>query len=66
MVNIYRRGIEWCGVSYILSWSQIDVGGNKVKNELFVTDVMSGHFQPIRMNVCPESPIELIRVSPLR
>lgn len=44
----------------------MDVGGNKVKNELFVTNVTSGNFQAIRTNAGPESPIELIRVSPLR
>jgi hypothetical protein len=61
-----RRGIEWCGVSYIISWSQMDAGGSKVKNEIFVTDVTSGNFQAIRTNAGAESPIELIRVSPLR
>lgn len=64
--NNFVRGIEWHGVTNIISWSYMEVSQHKVKNELVVTNVISGQFQAIRLNAGVESPIEFIRVSPLR
>ncbi|XP_065217428.1 WD repeat-containing protein 11-like [Planococcus citri] len=64
--NNLVRGIEWCDISHVLSWSQTDAGGHKVKNELFVTNIINGQYRAIRTNIGAESPIESIRVSPLK
>ncbi|KAK7571105.1 hypothetical protein V9T40_014709 [Parthenolecanium corni] len=60
------RGIEWCGASSVISWAYMDASNNKVRNEIFITSVVTGQFHPIRVDANLESPIEYIRVSPLR
>lgn len=65
-ISAFSRGIEWFGVSYIMSWAYGEATNGKVKNEIIATSVTSGQFRQIRSTANAESPIELIRVSPLR
>lgn len=60
------RGIEWCGSLNLISWAQVECGGNRVKNELFITNLITGQSRLFRSSATSESAIEFVRVSPMR
>ncbi|BET01493.1 WD repeat domain 11 [Nesidiocoris tenuis] len=58
------RGLEWAGSRNILTYAFGE--GSKVKNEVFVTDIRTGQSTSLRTDRGIESPIHILKVSPLR
>uniref|UniRef100_A0A146LNG3 WD repeat-containing protein 11 n=1 Tax=Lygus hesperus TaxID=30085 RepID=A0A146LNG3_LYGHE len=58
------RGLEWAGSRNILTYAFGE--GSKVKNEIFVTDIRTGQSTSLRTDRSTESPIQILKVSPLR
>lgn len=61
----FSRGIEWTGLTSILSYAYSGQAG-RVRNELILTEVLSGQSMPIRNDRPDENPIDIVRASPLR
>lgn len=59
-----NRGLEWTGLRSIISYGFGE--GNKVKNEVYITDIRTGQTLPMRTDKNIENPISILRVSPLR
>lgn len=62
------RGIEWVNSYSILTWSYPNSSPNSslVRNELRLTNILTGYVQPVRNDRGDESPVEIVRVSPYR
>ncbi|XP_073998789.1 WD repeat-containing protein 11-like isoform X2 [Rhodnius prolixus] len=58
------RGLEWTGLKSVITFAYGD--GAKVKNEVYMTDIWTGHSIPIRSEKTLENPISILKVSPLR
>lgn len=63
-----NRGIEWVNHNSILTWSypNSSPSSNLVRNELRLTNIMTGYVQQLRQDRGDEAPVEIVRVSPLR
>lgn len=63
----FSRGIEWTGLKSFLSYSYPNAAKHStVRNELQLTDFFTGESTPLRTDKGEESPIEIVRVSPLK
>lgn len=62
------RGIEWVNQHSILTWSypNSSPSSNLVRNELRLTNIMTGYIQQVRQDRGDEAAVEIVRVSPLR
>ncbi|XP_034244567.1 WD repeat-containing protein 11-like [Thrips palmi] len=62
------RGIEWVNHNSILTWSypNSSPSSNLVRNELRLTNILTGYVQQVRQDRGDEAPVEIVRVSPLR
>ncbi|PSN34557.1 WD repeat-containing protein 11 [Blattella germanica] len=62
------RGIEWTNLTSFLSYAYPNVSSSQgqVRNELFLTDTMTGNSIPLRTDKGDELPIDMVRVSPLK
>ncbi|KAK9508466.1 hypothetical protein O3M35_006019 [Rhynocoris fuscipes] len=58
------RGLEWTGLKSVITFAYGE--GSKVKNEVYLTDIWTGHSIPIRTEKNLENPISILKVSPLR
>lgn len=66
--NYAVKGIEWIQMDEFLSYAQSSPAaiGGWVRNEILLTNVQTGRVVSIRADRGEESPIELVRVSPLK
>lgn len=65
--NYPVKGIEWTLLEEFLSYGQSPVAnGGLVRNELIHTNVATGKTVAVRADRGEESPIEMVRVSPLK
>jgi len=62
------RGIEWTNLTSFLSFAYPNVSSTQgqVRNELFLTDTLTGNSLPLRTDKGDEPPIDMVRVSPLK
>ena len=62
------RGIEWTNLTSFLSFAYPNVSSTQgqVRNELFLTDTLTGNSLPLRPDKGDEPPIDMVRVSPLK
>ncbi|KAK6635197.1 hypothetical protein RUM44_000448 [Polyplax serrata] len=62
------RGIEWTGVKTFLSYAYPSASSTSanVRNELYLTDVLTGESVALRTDKGDEPPIEILKVSPLK
>lgn len=62
------RGIEWAGLKTFLSYAYPNCSGTStnVRNEICLTDVLTGESVALRTDRGEEAPIEILRVSPLK
>ena len=62
------RGIEWTNLTSFLSFAYLNVSTSQgqVRNELFLTDTLTGNSLPLRTDKGDEAPIDMVRVSPLK
>ncbi|KAJ4431502.1 hypothetical protein ANN_20100 [Periplaneta americana] len=62
------RGIEWTNLTSFLSFAFPNVSSSQgqVRNELFLTDTLTGNSVPLRTDKGDEPPIDMVRVSPLK
>lgn len=62
------RGIEWINQYSILTWSYPNASPNSnlVRNELRLTNIMTGYVQQVRQDRGDEAAVEIVRVSPHR
>lgn len=64
----FYRGIEWTNLTSFLSFAYPNVSSTQgqVRNELFLTDTLTGNSLPLRTDKGDEPPIDMVRVSPLK
>lgn len=62
------RGIEWTNLSSFLSYAYPNLtgSGNFVRNELMLTNILTGNSITLRNDKGDEPPIDIVRVSPLK
>nr|CAD7396669.1 unnamed protein product [Timema poppensis] len=62
------RGVEWTNLTSFLSFAHPNVIGSnaQVRNEVMLTDTMTGHSIALRTDKGEEQPIDMLRVSPLK
>ncbi|KAJ9582833.1 hypothetical protein L9F63_022829, partial [Diploptera punctata] len=62
------RGIEWTNLTSFLSFAYPNVNTSQaqVRNELFLTDTLTGNSIALRTDKGDEPPIDMVRVSPLK
>lgn len=61
------RGIEWTGLKTFLSYAFPNSNSSThVRNEICLTDVLTGESIPLRTDKGDEPPIDILRVSPLK
>lgn len=62
------RGIEWTNLTTFLSFAYPNVSSTQgqVRNELFLTDTLTGNSVPLRTDKGDEPPVDMVRVSPLK
>jgi hypothetical protein len=62
------RGIEWTNLTMFLSFAYPNVSSaqGQVRNELFLTDTLTGNSLPLRTDKGDEPPVDMVRVSPLK
>ncbi|KAG1655446.1 WD repeat-containing protein 11 [Nymphon striatum] len=68
IANRVKVGIEWAGLSSIISYSFPNVANQSgnVRNEVIWTDILTGRPKIIRTEKSDESPIEMLKVSCLK
>ena len=60
------RGLEWCGLTTLLSWARPAPAASPARNELLFTDVRTGQSVAPRTERADAEPIAAVRVSPLK
>jgi len=61
---LFFRGIEWAGLKSFVSYAFPTTTSALVRNELCLTDVLTGETENLRTDKGEEPPIDIVKVSP--